>query len=121
MILNLTDAELEKIKNDDTEYMVKNKVVTRIMEGTYVPENNDELNDLLRRAINKQYRKDRELEDVFKRAYLESQGKYVPSKLHRICTLINKYKWQILVALFLIFCLGYTATEILMGFIYGVY
>lgn len=121
MILRLTDEELRKISRKAIEKMVKDKVVTRIMEGTYVPENNDDLNELLRKATNDKYLKDSKLDKVFKTAYLKSQGKYREPKWRRICTYLNKNKWLILVILFLLFCVGYTLTEVYIGFMYGVY
>ncbi len=121
MIQRLTNEELREISRKAIEKMVKDKIVTRIMEGTYVPYKNDDLKDLLRKATNEQYRKDRNLEDDFKRAYLQSQGKYVAPRWTEIPRLLWKYKWWILVSLFLLFCLGYTFTEIYIGFVYGVY
>lgn len=121
MSLKLTDEELREISRKVIEKMTKDKVVTRIMEGTYVPDNNDELNDLLRKATNDEYLKDNKLDKVFKTAYLKSQGKYQEPKWRRICTYLNKNKWLILATLFLLFCVGYTLTEVYIGFMYGVY
>lgn len=121
MSLRLTDAELKEISRRAIQQMVDDKVVTRIMEGTYVPHKNDDLKELLRKATNEQYRKDRKLEDDFKRAYIQSQGKYVAPRWTEIPKLLLKHKWLVLVSLFLLFCVGYTFTEVYIGFMYGVY